>query len=70
MKRLNDSSDAPEARRGILPKTIYKLKEKDKAAFYFPAEGRVPAASTKRVGGKRVCGGFGRWYAYGQQARL
>ena len=31
-----------------LSKNIYKLKEKDKAAFYFPAEEWVlPAASTK-----------------------
>ena len=47
MKRLNDSSDVPEARVGILF-YIHKLKEKDKAAFYFPAEEWVlPAASTK-----------------------
>ena len=33
-----------------LAKTIYKLKEKDKAAFYFPAEEWVlPAASTKEA---------------------
>ena len=39
-----------------LAKNIYKLKEKDKATFYFPAEERVlPAASTKRAGEKRVC---------------
>ena len=31
-----------------LAKNIYKLQEKDKAAFYFPAEERVlPAASMK-----------------------
>ena len=37
----------PEARPGILLNS-YKLKEKDKAAFYFPAEEWVlPAASTK-----------------------
>ena len=34
-----------------LAKDIYKLKEKDKVAFYFPAEERVlPAASTKEPG--------------------
>ena len=41
MNRLNDSSDVPA-------KNMYKLKEKDKAAFYFPAEEWVlPAALTK-----------------------
>ena len=46
MKRLQkDSSDVPEARRGILPKNIYKLKEKDKAAFYFLAENSVIVSS-------------------------
>ena len=35
MKRLKDNSDAPEA------KNMYKLKEKDKAAFYSPAEESV-----------------------------
>ena len=50
MKRLNDSSDVPEARLGNLAKNIYKLKEKDKAAFYFPAEEWVlPASSTKEL---------------------
>ena len=39
-----------------LAKNIYKLKEKDKAAFQFPAEEWVLlAASTKRAGGKKVC---------------
>ena len=33
MKRLNDSSDVPEAELGILQKNMYKLKEKDKAAL-------------------------------------
>ena len=57
MKRLNNSSDVPKARLGILLKTCFKLKEKEKAAFlFFFAEGWVlPAASTKRAGGKRVC---------------
>ena len=49
MKRLNDNSDVPKAMHGTLPKTC-KLKEKDKAAFYFPLEERVlPAASTKKT---------------------
>ena len=48
MKRLKDSSDVPEARLGILPKNIYKLKENDKATFYSPVEEWVlRAASTK-----------------------
>ena len=48
MKRLEHDSDAPEARHGTLPKNTYKLKEKDKATFYFPVEEWVlPAASTK-----------------------
>ena len=52
-----------------LAKNIYKLKENDKAAFYFPAEEWVvPAASTKRAGGKRVCSGFRSECACGQQA--
>ena len=39
-----------------LAKNIYKLKEKDKAAFYFPAEELVPPGCVnKRAGGKRVC---------------
>ena len=50
MKRLKDSKVVPEARLGILPKNIYKLKQKDKAAFYFPAEEWVlQAASTKEL---------------------
>ena len=48
MKRLNDSSDAPEAWHGILPKTFTNSKKKTKAAFHFPAEEWVfPAYSTK-----------------------
>ena len=38
MKRLKESSDVPEARLGILPKHIYKLKENDKATFFSLAE--------------------------------
>ena len=50
MKRLKDSSDVPEARLGILLKTGFKLKEKEKAALYSPAEEWVlPAASTKEL---------------------
>ena len=47
MKRLNDSSDVPEARLRILPKKK-KLKEKDNATFYSPAEEWVlPVVETK-----------------------
>ena len=53
-----------------LAKNIYKLKEIDKATFYFHTEEWVlPAASTKEPEERRVCGGFGSQYAYGQQAR-
>ena len=38
MKRLNDSSDVPEVRLGILLKTFSSSKKKVKAAFYSPAE--------------------------------
>ena len=40
-----------------LAKNIHKLKEKDKATFYSPAEEWVlKAASTKELWEKRVCG--------------
>ena len=46
-KRLQDNSDAPKARHGILLQT-YKLKEKDKATFYSPKEECVfPVTSIK-----------------------
>ena len=45
--RLNDSSDVPEARLGILAKQM-QAQRKNKAAFYFPAEEwALLAASTK-----------------------
>ena len=50
-----------------LAKNIHKLKEKDMATFYSPAEEWVPPACVnKRAGGKRVCGRFRGEYAYGQ----
>ena len=53
-----------------LAKNIYKLKEKEKATFFSPTdEWSLPAASTKKGGGKRVCGGFWREHAHGQQER-
>ena len=43
-KRLTDSSDAPKARHGIFPKTLYK------APFHTPSEEWVlPDASTKET---------------------
>ena len=57
----------PRSKAWNLAKNIYKLKEKDKAAFYFPAEDRVlRAASTKEPRGKIVCSGFRSEYACGQ----
>ena len=42
-----------------LAKNIFKLKEKDKAAFYSPTEEWVlPPLRQQRAGGKRVYGGF------------
>ena len=55
MKRLNDSSDVSVARLGILLKNIYKLKEKDRAAFFFPERNGTPGCVNKRAGGKKVC---------------
>ena len=53
-----------------LAKNIYKLKEKDKATFYSPAEEWVlPAASAKEPE-ERDCGGFRSMKAYGQQEDL
>ena len=66
MKRLNDSSDVPEARLGILLIT-YKLKEIDQG-YILLSRGRMgaPGCVNKRAGGKRVCGSFRSEYAYGQ----
>ena len=45
-ERLQDKSDAPAARHGILPEIFYKLKEKDKATLCSPTEEWImPAAS-------------------------
>ena len=53
-----------------LARNIYKLKEKDKAAYSFSrgAMGIVGCVN-KRAGRKRVCGRFGCEHAYGQQER-
>ena len=68
MKRLNDNSDVPESRHRILPKNIYKLREKDKATFYSPAEEWVlPAASTKEPEERKFVVDSGAGYAHGQQ---
>ena len=66
-KRLTDKSDVPKSKAWNLVKNIYKLKEKDKATFDFPAVKWVlPAASTKEAGEKRVCSRFRSKYAYGE----
>ena len=66
MERLNDNSDVPEARLGI----IHKLKANEKATFYSLAEEWVlPVVETKRAVGRRVCGGFMSEYAHDQQER-
>ena len=50
--------------------TCPKLKEKDKATVCSPSEERIlPAASTIKTRGQRVCGRFRRKYAHGQQER-
>ena len=71
MKRLNDRQQrCARSKAWNLAKNTYKLKEKDKAAFYFPAEECVtPGCANKRAGGKIVCSGFRSEYANGQQAR-
>ena len=54
-----------------LAKNIFKLKKKDKATFYSPAEKWVlQAASTKEPEEKGVCGGIRSKCTYGQQERL
>ena len=50
-----------------LGKNMYKLKEKDKAAFYSPSEEWVlPAAPTKEPGEREFVVDSGAKYAYGQ----
>ena len=45
---MKDNNDAPEAKRGTLPKTFTSAK-KDKATFYSPAEEwALPVAATKK----------------------
>ena len=62
MKRLKDNSE--------LAREICKLKKEDKATFYSPTDKWImPAASTIKLGGKRVCGRFRSKCAHGQQAR-
>ena len=48
MKKLSDSSDA-RSKAWNLTENIYKLKEKDKAAFYFPAEEWAAELETMRT---------------------
>ena len=50
-----------------LAKNIFKFKEKDKAAFYFPAEEWVlPAASTKEPEEREFVVDSGAIHAYGE----
>ena len=55
MKRLNDSSDVPEARLGILAKTYTSSSCGGMG---------TPGCVNKRAGGKRFCGGFRSKHAY------
>ena len=48
MKRLNDSSDVPEARLGFLPKTFTSSKRTTKATFYSPAQKWVLRVSSTK----------------------
>ena len=65
MKRLKDSSDVPEARLGMLPKTFSSSKKKQ--GYILLSRGRMgtPGCVNKRAGGKRVCG-FRSKSAHGQ----
>ena len=59
MKRLQDDSDAPVARRGTLPKISFQAQRARQS--YIPlARGRMgtPGYVNKGGGRKRVCGGF------------
>ena len=50
MKRLNDSSDVPEARLGILPQTFTSSKKKTRLhSFRLHHEWSLPAASTMKL---------------------
>ena len=53
MKRLNDSSDVPEARLGTFPKTYQAQRERQ--SYILLARGRMgsPGCVKKRAGGKR-----------------
>ena len=69
MKRLKDSSDVPEARRGILLKH-FQAKRKGQGCILLSRGGMgTPGCVNKRAGGKRVCSGFRSECAHGQQAR-
>ena len=47
-KRLDDKSDVPNVRLGILPKNNYKLTENDRATFFSPTKKWVlPSASSR-----------------------
>ena len=69
MKRLNDSSDVPEARPGIL-REIYTSSKKIQGCILL-SRGRMgtPGCVNRRAGGKIVWSWFRSKYAYGQQER-
>ena len=55
-KRRNGKSDVPVKQRGGWPKISWKLKEQNKAAFFSPsANWCLPAPSTLKTRGKRIC---------------
>ena len=69
MKRLNDSSDVPEARLGTLLK-YFQAQRKRQGCIPLSCGGMgTPGCVNKRAGGKRVCSRFRSKFAYGQQER-
>ena len=70
MKRLNDSSDVPQARLRILSKTQTSSKKKTRLhSTRFCRKVGTSRCVNKRAGRKRVCSWFRSEYAYGQQKR-
>ena len=60
MQRLNDSSDVPEARLGILLKTFTSSKQIQGCILLSRGGMGIPGCVNKRAGGKRVCSWFRR----------
>ena len=69
MKRLNDSSDVPEAMLGILVKHIQDQRKRQGYILLSRGGMGTPGCVNKRAEGKRACGRFFSEYAHGQQAR-